>query len=362
MSGNKPVLIALHGMGAHTKESFQNEITSELDKAIKQFSFKDKQKLDFTSRANLEIVTYDQNFNKIRERLQKGGSDLSKLLKGLPSKDGIYKVLSKMDVNFAKNSFFNTHWLDVVLYKEYWGEWVRNTVAEQLVRLMLKYSTAQNPHDVHLMGHSLGTAVLHDTLSELFTKDINGKDGIENKSNGGLSAQHFKFDSIYMIANVSRLIQGSKHPYESIVKPEGGICEYFANIFHKLDPITWPKKFDPRHDKEGWVSSMTYQLGFYSDIELEAITHYNTHAITHYLGNPKVYLDIFRSLFGSSFVPTESEIKKANTAFKNKTLKGASKKLGKAFKDTSIKDIESIERLAKELNEFDKLIKAMTKE
>ncbi len=361
MPNLKPVLIAVHGMGEHTHTSFKKEIVDALNKHIKNYTFSDGKKQSFTERATVEIVVYNKNFNTVRKRLQKAGTELSSLLKGSPKKDGLYKVLSKIDVNFAKNSFFNTHWLDVILYKEYWGEWVRNTAADQIVGFMLKYCKPEAQHDIHLLGHSLGTAVLHDTLNELFSLGINGKGGLENVSKGKLSAQFFKFDSIYMVANVSRLIHGSKHPYKTLVKPESGICEEFINIYHKLDPITWPKKFDPRHDELGWISAKGYQYGTYRDTELEAITHYDTHAITHYLDNPKTHLDLFETIFGSTFKPTEDELNDAKEAYNKRTLKGASSDVKSMIDKTELSSVESLERLAKSLEDFSKQLKKILK-
>ncbi|MCP4390214.1 MAG: hypothetical protein GY802_18115, partial [Gammaproteobacteria bacterium] len=60
-----------------------------------------------------------------------------------------------------------THWLDVILYKLYFGEVVRIHVARKLGDIIAKNSTSE----IHILSHSLGTAVTHDTLSKIYNND-----------------------------------------------------------------------------------------------------------------------------------------------------------------------------------------------
>ena len=341
----KPVLVAVHGMGSHTKTSFKQEIVSTLDAASKHYSFfKNK---PISKKVTVEIIEYNSYFEAVRERLQQGQGDLSVRLKGLKNKDDIYKILKKININFEKDSFFNTHWLDVILYKfSIYGEMIRVKVAEDLVDKLQKYKKSDNPRDVHLLSHSLGTAVLHDTLHEMFT------DGVSRK--GKVSIDDYQFDSLYTISNVSRLIHASKHCYESLVKPENGVCKQMINAAHRLDPISWPKRFDPQQDEQNWVSDSTYQYQLFRDIKTEAMTEANTHAITSYLANPKVYRDIFNTLFPFDFDPTAEEKAQADKSFIESTLQGVSSELAKVLKDTRINEVTSVERLSSEFDSYKK--------
>ena len=115
----KPILVAVHGMGSHTKASFKQEIVSTLDEASKYYSFFKNNAGDnipFSNKVTVEVIEYNSHFEAVRKRLQAGGSDLSDMLKGLNNKASIYKILKKLDVDFKQDSFFNTHWLDVILY------------------------------------------------------------------------------------------------------------------------------------------------------------------------------------------------------------------------------------------------------
>lgn len=344
----KPILVAVHGMGTHSKASFKKEIVSTLDEASKHYSFFKNNaggSLPFSKKVTVEVIEYNSHFEAVRKRLQAGGGDLSDMLKGLNNKDSIYKILKKLDVDFKQDSFFNTHWLDVILYKfSIYGEMIRVKVAEDLVDKLQKYKQSSNPRDVHLLSHSLGTAVLHDTLHEMFT------DGVSSK--GKVSIDDYQFDSLYTISNVSRLIHASRHCYESLVKPENGVCKQMINIAHRLDPISWPKRFDPKHDEPDWVSDLIYQLQLFRDIKTEAMTEANTHAITSYLANPKVYRDLFSTIFPLDFVPTPEEIAIADEKYIETTLRGASKELSKVLKDTRINEVTSVERLSKEYESF----------
>jgi hypothetical protein len=346
----KPILVAVHGMGSHTKTSFKNEVESTLNEAAKHYSFFNDDAGDkppFSKKVTVEVIEYNSHFETVRERLQAGGSDLPDMLKGLNNKDSIYGILKNLDVDFKKDSFFNTHWLDVILYKfSIYGEMIRVKVAEDLVNKLIKYKKSSNPRDVHLLSHSLGTAVLHDTLHEMFT------DGVI--STGKVSIDDYQFDSLYTVSNVSRLIHASKHCYESLVKPEKGVCKKMINVAHRLDPISWPKRFDPKQDEPEWVSDLAYQYQLFRDIKTEAMTEANTHAITSYLANPKVYRDLFSTLFPLDFFPTPAEIVLADKAFSDTTLSGASKELGKVLKDTRLNEVTSVERLSKEFESFKK--------
>lgn len=345
---SKPVLIAVHGMGSHTKASFKEEVLSSLDEASKYYSFFKNNAgndLPFSKKVTVDVIEYNSHFEAVREKLQNGSGVLSEMLKDLDGSDSIYKILKNLDVDFEKDSFLNTHWLDVLLYKfSIYGEKIRLDVAENLVDKLQKYKKASNPRGVHLLSHSLGTAVLHDTLHEMFT------DGVSSK--GKVSVDDYQFDSLYTVSNVSRLIHASRHPYQSLVKPENGVCKQMINISHRLDPISWPKRFDPKYDEPDWVADLIYQLQLFREIKIEAMTEANTHAITSYLANPKVYRDLFSTIFPLDFTPTPDEIALADDEYIKTTLKGASKELSMVLKDTRINEVTSVERLASEFESF----------
>ena len=67
--------------------------------------------------------------------------------------------------NIDDDDFFNTHWLDVFFYVfTEIGEHIRIRLGEQVADAVATVNGGASR--VHLLGHSLGCAVIHDTLAK----------------------------------------------------------------------------------------------------------------------------------------------------------------------------------------------------
>ncbi|MGX5174360.1 hypothetical protein ACUR5C_10105 [Aliikangiella sp. IMCC44653] len=350
----KPVLIGLHGMGNHTADSFKQEITQTLDQASPNFKafFKDANgnTEPFSQKVEVVCIAYNQTFNQIRQKISQNAGSLKSKLVGIDKATEIANKLIELEADFGEDTFFNTHWLDVILYKTFYGEKIRADMALALAKEIKRIKLNDPTTPIVLLGHSLGTAVLHDTLHKLFGPGATG--------NRKLSIAEYQLDAVIMVANVSRLVLGAKDPYLSLVKPVGGVCNQLINIRHNLDPFTWPRAFDPVNDMPDWIASQNLDFGLFRDIKLAAVNDFNTHAITHYLQNPKVYIDLFYTLFGGDFRPTK---KQKDTAFKNflETTEQTKFDILKQTLDaTSFKKADSVERIISEAEKFWKFLQA----
>ncbi|NOR57221.1 MAG: alpha/beta hydrolase, partial [Sulfurimonas sp.] len=131
-----------------------------------------------------------------------------------------------------------------------------------------------NGKEIHILCHSLGTAVVHDTLAKLYRKDANIIDKIPDLIPGA-----FNVNTLWTFANVSRmvnLLNGLENPMVSLVTTgPNGCTDYFFNIRHQLDPFTWFITYNRVMD-----ASRTY--------ENEIVRKWNTHSFTEYVSDPLV--------------------------------------------------------------------------
>jgi hypothetical protein len=105
-----------------------------------------------------------------------------------------------------------------------------------------------------------------------------------------------------MIANTSRLLQTEPKAYNSIVKPGPNLdsqsyCYNYLNFLHELDPVPFPRMFDP----VGWGSAFqSILVRHYRDWEI--------HGFEHYLDNPRIHIPILRVLTSPWAVNSHEEV------------------------------------------------------
>ncbi len=327
---NKPIVVLIHGMGnctapkpsSNQRGSFGKECIETFNKAFQMYpslkSSKIEDNVDFVE------IHFNHIFDNIRKEMAENGQKFQDLLKGagittpLGNIPGLIESVIAFESSLDKDEFIYTHWLDVILYKLYFGEFIRVHVAQKLGEIISKNGTK----NIHILAHSLGTAVIHDTLSKVYNHEYADNDDIAD-----LSPITHKLASVWQIANVSRLansILKIADPYTSLVKPGShGVASNMMNIHHKYDPFTWPKRFK-RLDNGKWIPKNIFKSS-YRDIETTAVTQLNTHSITQYLHDPAVHLYLFKAL-GIS-IPPKPQRDKAIEAYKNMVIDGAVEKL-----------------------------------
>lgn len=319
----KPHLAVIHGMGTHTKDQFLNTLMTPLDAAAAHFTFFNKgdNPGTFSEKVQIVFIDYHEILEDIRQKIAK--SQIPNLAERFPGAPSLVARLNEFN-GTAEDSFFNTHLLDVLLYRSYYADAVQVTVGKQLVAAM-KAATKAGA-DFHILAHSLGTAVVHDTLHKLYVNSLHDELG-EPLLSAGLN----KIRSITMVANVCQLPITESAPYTSVVKPgPQGICDYFITCRHVLDPIASFEKFNPAPH---WP---TLNSAEFRNIVINKVERANVHDLDHYLADPKLYIPLFWQLFYPEFRTHQAELRKAEVAHAKATVQGRFDQLKDALDDAEI--------------------------
>ncbi|MFC1589142.1 hypothetical protein ACFL3P_02610 [Pseudomonadota bacterium] len=347
---SKHALILLHGMGIHTAESFKQEIINGTNTALKRYpSYKN---IKFEDKVDLISISYDHIFEERRNALANSGLGIKDLIKDMGGVDlpGVVETIARIDAELGGDKFAHTHLLDVVLYLTLVGEKVRLYVEQEIAGVLREYPSS----NVSFLAHSLGTAVLHDSLHKLYT--TGGSSGTQ------INTGQFNLSSIWMFANVSQLIttfSGLTSPTHSLVKPgPGGCTNTFFNIFNSFDPFTLKpfKRFNPPNDGK-WIDKTTYQYS-YRSIETSKVSRANTHSIEGYLEDPEACHLFLNHFLDDGFAPDEQEKKAGDNAFKH--IEDEANKI-KNFIST-VDDKGDLVALLKMITDFYKYLKSMGEE
>jgi hypothetical protein len=290
---DKPVLVVIHGMGSETADSFKATVTAALTKALNRYQgFESKSIEEYV---DIKPIAYNQIFETIKGRFKEASSPFTSFLAAEPNiniDNNILNKLEDLETNISEETFVNTHIMDVLLYLTSVGEWVRLSVINELTTIC----NDNVGKDIHILAHSLGTAVMHDTLYKFSDSILD------------------RFSNIWMFANVSRVINtfsGLSNPYNSNVKGgSGGCTHYFNNVRHKYDPFTWPIMFDPI----GNASWNDNNFDQYTEIVTEKFSSRNPHDLTGYIIDPLVSHLLLSSLIGT-FAPTDEQVEDADAKF-----------------------------------------------
>lgn len=347
---SKPKLLVLHGMGSHSAEQVKQTVIDAANSALHRY--KRFNNIKFEDEVSVVGIGYDDIFEQERKRLVSNNQSVSDYLKtnNEIDKDFIQKIVD-LETAIGKDSFLTTHALDVIFYLTLKGEEVRLRVIREIADA---WKNRRN-EDMHILAHSLGTSVLHDTLYKAYTGGIDGH---------RLDVINHKFNSLWMMANVSNLTYKLSpfginfNPFESIVRPssvDDGCVEEFYNYWHALDPFTLFNRFEPKND-ESWISSPVYDE-LYNSKEIETIgSTLNPHDLTEYIVNPYVsYRFLKRVMPADVFDPSFDEVQKADAQYKH--LEGEAKKIRDHVKKIkSIGDIKELVIVTKDFKEYiDKL-------
>lgn len=357
---NNPIIIIVHGMGNHTapdiqtsqRGSFGKEFIEAANKGIGHFKHLKGEKIE--DHASIVEIHYNSIFDKLRNELAENGQLISEHISGskLATIPGVLTSIVNFEKSLDSDDFFYTHWLDVALYKSYLGNVVRLHVAKKLCDTLANYSGRR----VHILSHSLGTGVIHDTLHQLYNDHYLEDDGFVD-----ISTVTHKLDSIWMVANVSRLLSTVlpvKDPYKSLVRPstgKAGVCRTLYNVHHKLDPFTWPYPFSPQKSDK-WVSEAVYKKQ-YADLETKQVTNVDTHSIEQYMEDPLVMGNFINRVLGLDI--DAEQFKKAKASYKEKSIEGAGSKIKQAYQEINTGDIGTFKDFFDACNKSYKLIKAM---
>jgi hypothetical protein len=286
----KHVIFLVHGMGTHG-EGWHAAYETQLRGLYASYS--GLAQLPFSDHFVVEPVRYDQEFEALRDIWKKSSAGLGSALKKSGVKSALVEMLNRLSGIANKDTFLSTHIGDVLMYfalRQVSGL-VRDSVRLQILKGIKKHGKVGNVR-WSIIAHSLGTAVVHDSLHGLYTSSsVNPKANFTGVTRPTVLA---------MIANVSRVMEdgGNFDVYTSRVHPGVGLkagCLYYLNARHEWDPFTQPKKFAPM---SSWPDPETRARQLYVECQLRDIAQVNVHALDHYLADPLVHGPLFNCLHG----------------------------------------------------------------
>jgi hypothetical protein len=186
------------------------------------------------------------------------------------------------DISMEDSGFFWSGGVDVLLYRVFHDVEIRTHVRQQVTRALFDNANANVLPSCGFISHSMGTAVLHDVLAELF---------VNPQEFGGFV--NMDVEVYASLANVSKVLSNDLNPHSSPVRPFGASgpgrarVRTFINAHHACDPVPLIGLFKP-----GWNPLTTPYL----DVTIDCIKEPNTHAFHRYVEHPNVWVPIFRTL------------------------------------------------------------------
>ena len=356
---SKPIVVVIHGMGVHTADSFKKEVTDPLDTVCSQFTKLKNKK--FSEYFEVVSIDYDHIWNKIRKALAENAGSIEARLANISGVSQIAAVTAKLtsiEAKFNSDEFLYTHVLDVILYRTFYGEQTRVHVARKLLDAIRKANAIQKP--IHVIAHSLGTAVMHDVLHKLYENDYTDATPSDlGLPYDNLSPTESGIDSLYQVANVSRVVDATQDAHDSAVRPGAAhLCRQMVNIHHEFDPFTLVKPFH-RSREDNWISGEDWDSGIYRDIEFNDVTQLNVHDIGHYLAHPDVYEDLLATIYQMFEIGSQEELETARDAYHDTTAEGLFDKVKQAKDSLDWSQPDSIEAFWEALVKFYKFLKSL---
>jgi hypothetical protein len=297
MTGNRVFLV--HGMGSHPpgwSEAWQQAFAL----AAGEFAPYAAGGRALADDVTFVEVGYDDVFETYRARWHDLASALGDAALPAPLQPVFAALAQQGDGKVP--AYFWTHLLDVLLW---FGlaqarEAVIAAVAAQLVDGLVTAIDAGAR--AHIVAHSLGTSVVHDTL--LCLTDPKYASGQLDPEVGGR-----RWDSLLTFANVSRLLQATRSPSSRLPASAfdpltsrvntgpNGLLRDFVVARHRLDPFTFVRTFEP----PAAAGLSRFALRRYRDLA-------DIHALETLLANPGVAAVCLRSITGDRAFGTDAEI------------------------------------------------------
>lgn len=279
----KPLVFLLHGMGTH-EAGWSKPATDLLAANAK----------DLNSEWTIKFheLEYDSKFREILGAWSKTSKQI--VADAQPgNKEALKDLVGWLNDANDKTSFAWAAAADTFLWRT--SNKIRNLLINHLaaqVAPVVAKATAGVARNVHFVGHSLGTPVLHEFLSALATGAWTPPDGI---SVNGFGPTRWRPMAVHMVSNVSKLLELNRNPaYLSPVKPgpagePTSYCCFYRSYGHKLDPIAQIGAFRPP-----WANSSRYEA-----LEPTRVRKLKeVHDLEHYLAQPIVYVPMLETMFG----------------------------------------------------------------
>lgn len=314
---SRKYLFLIHGIGRHDgnwSAAWQTAILTALKKYAPYSSMSDD---EISEELEFVPIGYDSVFEELRNTWGNAAKMLND--SGVVSQKSLTKAVEWVQNHNTEDDEFSQFFWDNVLDVILWYAFplcrarVIAKVTEALAQGAKKmYVKNQGTNTSHILAHSMGTSVAHDSLVSLrYGEQIH---------EGAFDSTQHKWRSVFMVSNTSRLLRTYSKisddvgleeyaPYTSNIKPgsrASAICMRYANVYHRADPIAWPRRFSPAD----WP--------FASYLDVETIRYdeiKEIHDLETYIANPRVHLALFRTVFQRDSLGTEEEIRVALKEF-----------------------------------------------
>ncbi|MEX0738976.1 MAG: hypothetical protein WD071_06520 [Pseudohongiella sp.] len=317
---SKHLVFMIHGMGAYKKD-WSKDAQATLKKSYDAYSTLAKVK--FSDAYSFHEITYDHLFERIRDAWENESDGIKERLIAMGVSSGLVQTLTRLAQSGTGDGFFRTHILDVIFYRFFptVRDPVRMHVAKSIAEALNKARNASTgPVKWSIIGHSLGTAVTHDTLHLMFASSA-------SPDIPPLSVRDFSLHTYLACANVSRVLSKGNElsVYSSRVRPamtpsRDAVMRYFLNAWNMFDPFTRPSRFEPVYAT--WLDTATQAARHapFQDIKTTEIRQKNVHALEHYLENPAVHIPFFRATCDNLSIINKAEEVKALQAYRKAVI------------------------------------------
>ena len=294
---SRHVLFVVHGMGVSDPSAWAGEFQAKLKEVAKRYEHNHFPMAWFEDNVIVVPVKYgDILAAKVSEwQADAGGLGAFAEANGI-SDHGVLDWLQATDT--AARKFLWSHIAHVILYRFFplMRERIRITVIRQFMDGIDREYVGRSECRCSVLAHSLGTAVAHDCLHILGSKPTwRDPETDEDRTNAFLPDDK-RFLGIFMVANVSRLLQTDIDTDTSIVRTgpsldPGSYCASYYDIKHILDPLPMPLPLAPRD----WELPP-------KNVEVNHFRDWNIHSLEHYLDNPAVHIPLLRTLAGKGTI------------------------------------------------------------
>lgn len=306
---SRHVLFVVHGMGICDPASWTGEVEAKLTEVARRYEQKHFPMEYLKNNVVVVPIKYGDILSAKVAEWQADADDLGSFATAHNIDDqGLLNWLQTSDD--TKRKFLWSHLSHVILYRFFplIRERIRVSVIRQFMDGIDREFVGQSECRCSVLAHSLGTAVAHDCLHILGSKPTwrDPETGVERTN--AFQPDDCRFSGIFMVANVSRLLQTNIDAHTSIVRPgpsldPGSYCASYYNVKNLLDPIPMPFPFGPRDWQQAPVG-----------VDVHHLRDWNIHSLEHYLDNPNVHIPLLRKLAGNRTIGRADEFV-ANQAY-----------------------------------------------
>lgn len=302
-------LLLIHGMGTHKKNAMTKDFVDAMKEAARLWGLGDD--FDIKQHTTIHEFNYSDIMDEYQQKLKNTTTEALDQLQAMAGVDDLIQIVNRLHTAIGEiedDDFIFTHWLDVAIYTQSgFAESLRIKLADQINDLLLN----GDGKPLHIIAHSLGTAVLNDTIEKFYDESSTGQTGPNGKPylNPGTDT----IATIWTLANVSNLtrilfdVDTGDNP--TVVRPVGtgedGVCSQLFNSYHIADPFCVIRRYEPDYATANIVNRVFRKK--------------NTHSFYEYVVQPRVSGGLLSALADKREVEDQQNYLSAQAAYESGT-------------------------------------------